>query len=1181
MKLLKHKLLNRLLLLPVSVLIINTAMGQGGSGSTPPAAQLPKIIQASPEAASLGKYGNQQIGLNTGTVSAHIPLYELKTKSLKLGIGLNYSSNGLKVDEISSRVGMGWVLNASGVITRTVYDKPDLLHPRIQPPLNLNFHLFDPNMISAAQSYYTTDPAILNWLDYYSGTDSDMQLDEFNFNFNGYTGKFIFDNNNSPVLLPQSNLKIEFNSANTDWNFKITTPDGTKYYFGGPASEITLSSTGYSNHDQYVSAWYLNKIESGIDPSDNISFNYAPTSFGYITGISESMMIKSPDLIPNISFNGAYREYSAASGGNADVPTSPPSFTIHSIGFAGVYLQSISASGYGTIKFSYQNKPDIIAGQDFLVSNMEIDAVPNQPMFSYSFVYDVVSPNPSYNNSSSSYYPLDFFNSTNTIPRPFLKQVITSDKNGIASRSYSFLYNDFTNLAPHLSFSQDHWGYFNGKNTLNSLISPAAQYYSKLDPTIISNLSVNRDVDYDYAQKGILTQINYPTGGYTKFTFEGNSINGATPTINQGDIDSSNPLINVNSVTVSSNSTPSQTFQVQNPVTVNITMNISCNCPSGGCTILPDNTLAGQLILNQTTAIGNFDYSAYNARGDCSRSSGYTYTLQPGSYNLGLLSNNPYILSATISTTDGQNGLLVSYNQVPNHPIIPVHKAIDGSYFGGVRVKQNIDYDQVKNLTTTTTYGYSGLSGSYTPTYQVKYCKYGLGALQVTLSSNYTSYTSPNFPLDYAEYYQLLNGTYCNLIGRNAQSVTYTNVSETFGVPGNINGEIDHVFSYDVGGVALATKYAGHVVDNLTIPDYFWRNGLELSKSTYKLVGSVKVPVESINNVYYIDPRISNRYEQFNIKKNSGDLTLSVPNVAYSDIPAYWSNDFGVNKRESVYDVYSITTKQEWQYLSQTQKVIYDINGLNPVTTIENYFYDNPTHLLLTRIESSNSKSEALQTINKYVGDESNIGNLTTTELDAIAKLKTQYRISSLLEKDENKNGNLINRMRIGYKDWGNGILANQTIYTQTGGNILEPRIQFMAYDNHNNLQSVSKSNGSKIIYIYGYNGQYPVAQIINTDYSLVESALGGSAAVQAFRDNPNPSDIAINSFLAPLRNVAVFPSALITTYTYAPLVGMTSSTDAKGLTTYFEYDSFQRLTNVRDQDGNILKHTDYHYQNQ
>lgn len=56
---------------------------------------------------------------------------------------------------------------------------------------------------------------------------------------------------------------------------------------------------------------------------------------------------------------------------------------------------------------------------------------------------------------------------------------------------------------------------------------------------------------------------------------------------------------------------------------------------------------------------------------------------------------------------------------------------------------------------------------------------------------------------------------------------------------------------------------------------------------------------------------------------------------------------------------------------------------------------------------------------------------------------------------------------------------------------------------------------------------------------------------------------------------------AQLTTYTYSPLVGMTSQTDPNGITTFYEYDSLGRLKNVKDHEGNILKQTLYHYQNQ
>jgi YD repeat-containing protein len=64
--------------------------------------------------------------------------------------------------------------------------------------------------------------------------------------------------------------------------------------------------------------------------------------------------------------------------------------------------------------------------------------------------------------------------------------------------------------------------------------------------------------------------------------------------------------------------------------------------------------------------------------------------------------------------------------------------------------------------------------------------------------------------------------------------------------------------------------------------------------------------------------------------------------------------------------------------------------------------------------------------------------------------------------------------------------------------------------------------------------------------------------------------------------NLRIYPAdAQMTAYTYDPLIGVTSTTDAKGRATYYEYDSFLRLKDIKDQNGNIVKKFDYHYQGQ
>lgn len=54
----------------------------------------------------------------------------------------------------------------------------------------------------------------------------------------------------------------------------------------------------------------------------------------------------------------------------------------------------------------------------------------------------------------------------------------------------------------------------------------------------------------------------------------------------------------------------------------------------------------------------------------------------------------------------------------------------------------------------------------------------------------------------------------------------------------------------------------------------------------------------------------------------------------------------------------------------------------------------------------------------------------------------------------------------------------------------------------------------------------------------------------------------------------------MITTYTYKPLISISTLTDAKGERQNYHYDGFNRLQYVKDAQDNILSENKYHYKN-
>jgi YD repeat-containing protein len=123
---------------------------------------------------------------------------------------------------------------------------------------------------------------------------------------------------------------------------------------------------------------------------------------------------------------------------------------------------------------------------------------------------------------------------------------------------------------------------------------------------------------------------------------------------------------------------------------------------------------------------------------------------------------------------------------------------------------------------------------------------------------------------------------------------------------------------------------------------------------------------------------------------------------------------------------------------------------------------------------------------------------------------------------------------------------------------------------------SQAKANDVNHCYLWGYNHQFVVAEVVGSTPSTVAGFVN-----QSVLDNISTNQVTMQNQLNQIRTGLAGTRALVTTATYDPLVGITSKTDPAGRTTYFDYDVLGRLIDIKDQYGNVVKTFQYHYTGQ
>jgi RHS repeat-associated protein len=216
------------------------------------------------------------VGEFTGVLNVNMPLMSVSNGSLSVGISLSYVGNGLRPNQASSVVGLGWELNTGYMISRQILGKADDIG--------------------------TFNTSTLNYQRALSGGLLDPEFDIFRLQMPNFSGEFIQGTTfNNFKTLQTSELKISYNTTTN--NFTVVSNDGSSIIFipGIWKAEFN-SNNNYSTND--IIGWVPYKIIS-YDKKDTISFIYGSNEFysHYVTLDDEKIAQKTKVLSRIVGLN--------------------------------------------------------------------------------------------------------------------------------------------------------------------------------------------------------------------------------------------------------------------------------------------------------------------------------------------------------------------------------------------------------------------------------------------------------------------------------------------------------------------------------------------------------------------------------------------------------------------------------------------------------------------------------------------------------------------------------------------------------------------------------------------------------------------------------------------------------------------------------------------------------------
>ncbi len=1048
--------------------------------------KIPEVIPPSPNAMALGRYGDHPVSLSTGVPEISIPIFTIQQADITIPISISYHASGIKVTDETGSIGLGWILNAGGRVSRFIVGKPD------------EFHSF-PNPLRSESSINLT------WNDYLYLTtieDYDTEYDIFSYSLPNVTGKFILEAMN-PVMLNHEPVKISLLS-NHPLGFDITDANNIQYLL----KEIEITDT-------HASSWLLTTVKSKLHPKDSVHFEYRQGRF-------DTRAWNRFCIIDELTSHGNSNNYLFTPTWVYDGTSSFVHITreISEISFAN-----------GKITFSANTTTGLIERIDIYGANNELikRVLLKQSLFP----------------GQSSRYKLD--------------EVCFHDKNNTLVSKYKFDYNLTYSMPPHNSFAIDFWGYSNGK-TNNTHFIP--------HQFMINGYNIggaDRSVNTNYVQTYMLKKITYPTGGYSTFEFESNRTQyGLMGGLRIAKIETHD--------------------QNGNKETRDYRYGIN---ESGlGRSIVdlyyPDNYFYCQ----KRWIDNNFTYLP---------SRRFLFSENPIVFMMNTINEFYYErvceYLGTVTNNSGKTEYVYSPTYITDRPVISSFPNIHSPYLTQKYIPENRHW-YPPMLQSKTIFNKTG--SVYEPVYQ-QYIYYLEKDLKKT-----TGFHLYRFNIGLDESHPLFNPTtepnyYYGDYHLISRAIKPSEVNEKYFVNGQATVQKQSKYYYENESHFLPTKQ--------TVTE---SNGDTITTFT-KYVADIPSPREPyatmilrnmFGNIVEEEQKLNGNFLSGKYIKYKKDWFLDQKVIA-PDTVLSQTKDQNLPEprlRYHKYDSYGNPAQVSYEN-GPNISYLWGYKGQYPIAKIENAKTGNYAYVC-DSITQSSSLLFNIYNSSQNSGSFRHAGGNVTVAINGPAQSAVAYSIYGPV----NTIGGTVCSDNTGtcmatntHYSLPKGVYQVTLSCTSSNCSNIRVSVSYMERQATNCVgtgeqneffyagfeEDASAITGIAAAGVKYHQGSYTVPYIktnsrqYRIDYRYLEND------VWKYKQATYTNQMNLSDGTA-IDEVRVYPvDALMTTYTYKPLVGMTSETDPSGRIIFYEYDDFGRLKRIKDEEGKILQEYDYHYYNE